>query len=91
MTNAFPITLLFAGLALSGAVNASASQLDVRTDGVSNTIRASGYGRHASADLVISGDDNRVDFFAGPCARDGQSRTVLRGAHQSRIVIAPCP
>jgi hypothetical protein len=90
MSKALSLTLLFAGLTLTGIAGASASQIGTVVDGDINVVRATGYGHGPRAGLSVEGDANDVEFFAGPCPGRRPSQTVLHGSGQRRVLIAPC-
>lgn len=88
MLKPFTSALLLASLLFAGTAHAADVGLFVR--GNNDDVQASGFG-HAAADVLILGDDDRVDVFVGPCARAGRSRTVLRDSGQHRVLVARCP
>ena len=80
---------LFAVLTLAAASHAFASDLGLDVRGSGHSITASSYG-DARARLVVRGDANHVDFFAGPCGHRTPSTTAVRGWDEHRVVVAPC-
>ena len=90
MLKALPFTLLLASLSLTSVTAASAAPISTDVHGHGNSVRSTGYGHGPFSGLVVDGDDNDVEFFAGPCPGGRPSRTVIAGSGRRGVRVAPC-
>ena len=79
MLKALPFTLLLASLSLTSVTAASAAPISTDV-----------HGHGPFSGLVVDGDDNDVEFFAGPCPGGRPSRTVIAGSGRRGVRVAPC-
>ncbi len=87
MTKFISLVLLIGTIASAEA--AHAADLRVFNDGNGNRITATTLGRTASGSLVVCGDQNDVEYFAGPGSRNVNRPSIVCDSGQHRVVIAP--